>query len=291
MRYNVYMERTVILYHGGCPDGFGGAYAAWKKFGDSVEYIGLKRGEELPASLEGAHLYFIDFCYPQEQMDHFVSIASKVTVLDHHEGVADVIQSMPEYVYETDMSGAGIAWRYFHPEAPLPILLAHVQDDDLFKFELPDTRAVMAYLEVQPLTFEFWDDVARTLDDETKREALFEKTRIYAEYFVLLAEEACSHAKLVSFEGMEIYYCASHPMKSMKSLIGNMLARKKGPCALVVTAHPNGYGVSIRGDGSVDVSKIAQKFGGNGHPDASGFLIPREGPFPWTIIEDEAARD
>ncbi len=147
----------------------------------------------------------------------------------------------------------------------------------------------MAYLEVHPFTFEVWDEMAADLDDEAKRGPFFEKTRIYAEYFELLAQEAVSHAKLVSFEGYEIFFAASHPMKSMKSLIGNLLARKKGPFALVVTAHPNGYGVSIRGDGSVDVSLIAQKFGGNGHPSASGFLIPREGPFPWTLIEDETA--
>ncbi|MDB5265738.1 MAG: hypothetical protein JWM39_451 [Parcubacteria group bacterium] len=283
------MGRTVILYHGNCPDGFGGAYAAWKKFGDSAEYFPLHRGTPLQEGLEGAHLYFIDFCYAKEDMDHFVSIASKVTVLDHHEGVADVIQAMPEYVYETELSGAGIAWRYFHPETPLPTLLAHVQDDDLFLFALPDTKALMAYLEVHPLTFESWDEMAKKLDDPIEREPFFEKTRIYAEYFELLAEEAAGHAKLVSFEGHKIYFASSHPMKSMKSLIGNKLARKKGPFALVITAHPNGYGVSIRGDGTIDVSKIAQKFGGNGHPSASGFLIPREGPFPWTLIEDETA--
>jgi oligoribonuclease NrnB/cAMP/cGMP phosphodiesterase (DHH superfamily) len=291
IRYNVYMEsspeRTVILYHGGCPDGFGGAYAAWKKFGDNAEYIPLQRGVPLTEGLEGAHLYFIDFCYTKEVMDHFVSIAGKVTVLDHHEGVADVIQSMPEFVYETELSGSGIAWRYFHPDSPLPTLLAHVQDDDLFYYKLPDTRAVMTYLGVHPFDFAFWDETVQKLDDPAQREILLDRTRIYAEYFELLAQEAADH---VSFEGHEVYFGTAHPYKPMKSLVGHLLADKKGPFALVVAAHPNGYGVSIRGDGSVDVSLIAQKYGGNGHPNSSGFLIPREGPFPWTLL-DEAASD
>ncbi|KND50512.1 MAG: hypothetical protein AB202_02560 [Parcubacteria bacterium C7867-007] len=285
------MERTVILYHGSCPDGFGGAYAAWKKFGDSAEYIPLHRGSPLPEGLEGAHLYFIDFCYTKDVMDKFVSIASKVTVLDHHEGVADVIQSMPEYVYESDLSGSGIAWRYFHPDTPIPTLLAHVQDDDLFRFALPDTRAVITYLEVHPFTFEAWDETAKKLDDPETRDAFFEKTRTYAEYFELLALKSVDRAKLVSFEGYECYYATAHPLKSLKSMVGHLLSDKKGPIALVVAAHPNGYGVSIRGDGTVDVSKIAAKFGGNGHPSSSGFLIPREGPFPWTLIEDETTSD
>lgn len=282
----IYMERTIILYHGGCLDGFGGAYAAWKKFGDGAIYLPLHRGEEPPVEeCRGARLYFIDFCYTKEVMDRFVEAAASVTVLDHHEGVEDVITSMPEFVFASDRSGAGIAWDYFHPGAPRPALIDHIEDDDLFRFSLPDTRALITYLEVQPREFEAWDRFAAALDGDATRAEILSTARIYAEYFELLAGYSVDHAKLVSFEGHEIYFGSTHPLKSMKSLVGNLLARKKGPFALVVSIHPGGYGVSIRGDGSVDVAKIAQKFGGNGHPSSAGFLIPREGPFPWELIE------
>ncbi|KND50664.1 MAG: hypothetical protein ABA06_04375 [Parcubacteria bacterium C7867-001] len=287
------MEKTIILYHGNCPDGFGGAYAAWKKFGDAAEYIPLSRNGEPPyEACTGANLYFIDFCYTKEVMDQFITIAKSVTMLDHHEGVEDVIRSMPEYRYASDHSGAAIAWDYFHPETPFPTLLQHVEDDDLFRFSLPDTRAIITFLEVQPFEFQVWDEIAQALDNPSTRETMLSRATVYREYFERLAAISVEHAKLVSFEGHEVYFAQAHPLKSMKSLVGNLLAKKKGPCALVISAHPNGYGVSIRGDGSVDVSKIAQKFGGNGHPNSAGFLIRREGPFPWTIIaEDETPRD
>jgi nanoRNase/pAp phosphatase (c-di-AMP/oligoRNAs hydrolase) len=108
----------------------------------------------------------------------------------------------------------------------------------------------------------------------------------YREYFELLVKHAVEHAKLVEFEGRQVYF-ANASLKTMKSLVGNTLARQHGPFALVVSAHPEGYGVSIRGDGSVDVAKIAQKYGGNGHPNAAGFLIPREGPFPWELVHTD----
>lgn len=287
------MEKTIVLYHGSCPDGFGGAYAAWKKFGDAAEYIPLSRSDAPPVErVAGATAYFIDFCYTKEVMDQFVAVAKSVTVLDHHEGVEDVIKSMPEYRYASDHSGAGIAWRYFFPDTPVPTLLSLVEDDDLFRFSLPDTRAIITYLEVQPFEFQVWDEIAQALDNPSTKETMLSRATIYREYFERLATISVEHAKLVSFEGHEVYFAQAHPLKSMKSLVGNLLAKKKGPCALVVSAHPNGYGVSIRGDGSVDVSKIAQKFGGNGHPNSAGFLISREGPFPWTLIpEDETARD
>jgi uncharacterized protein len=285
------MERTIILYHGSCPDGFGAAYAAWKKFGDSVEYIPLYRGDEIPQGIEGAHLYFIDFTYEKEVMDQIVATAASVVVLDHHEGVREVVESMPEHVFDNDRSGATIAWDYFHPDTPRPRLLNHIEDDDLFLFKLPDTRAILSYLSVKPYTFEFWDDVARELEDDATRETLLAKLKAYEEYFTLLAELSVDKAHLVSFEGHEVYFATTHPLKPMKSLVGNLLAKKQGPFALVASAHPNGFGISIRGDGSVDVSLIAQKYGGNGHKSSSGFLIPAGGPIPWTLIEDENTGD
>ncbi len=279
--------RTVIFYHGGCNDGFGAAYAAWKKFGDTVEYVPLNRGGEPPyETARDADCYFLDFTYEQPVMDRFVEVAKSVTALDHHEGVANITRSMPKYVFDSDRSGAGIAWDYFHPGEPLPTLLAHVQDDDIFRFALPDTRPIMTYMEVQPHTFELWDGIAAKLDNPESKAEMLTLANTYWEYFEKLAAISVDTAKLVAFEGYKIYFAHTHNLKSMKSLVGNLLARKKGPVALVVSAHPYGYGVSIRGDGTVDVAEIAQRFGGNGHTSSAGFLIPREGPFPWTLLEE-----
>ncbi len=281
------MDRTVILYHSSCPDGFGAAYSAWKRFGDSAEYIPLHRGDELPEGVGGDNLYFLDFTYEQEAMDHFVSIAKTVTVLDHHSGMQDVVESMPAYVFDNNKSGAGIAWSFFNAHLPLPKLLAFVQDDDLFRFALEDTKAVLCYLTVHPFTFESWDAFAALLEDEQQAEAFLEKARAYAEYGTLLAQAAAGKATKIRFEGYEVMFANAHPSKVMKSLVGNLLAKEYPPFALVVSAHPKGFGVSIRGDGSVNVAEIAARYGGNGHHDSAGFIIPADGQMPWELVEDE----
>jgi len=285
--------RTIVFYHGSCPDGFGGAYAAWKKFGDSAEYVPLSRGDDPMPDVTGADLYFVDFVYEKERMDEIRKEANSLVALDHHAGVRDVTESFPGSVFDNDRSGASLAWNYFHPGVPLPKLLAFVEDDDLFRFTLPDTRAVVSYLSVKPYSFEDWDEIMATLEDPEKSEVFLGKLRVYGEYFEILAAHAVEHAKLVLFEGHEVYFATAHPFKPMKSLVGNLLARKQGPFALVVAAHPKGFGVSIRGDGSIDVSEIARRYGGNGHKDSSGFLIPAGGPMPWTIVEkpDEDTRN
>ncbi len=285
--------KTVIFYHGShCPDGFGAAYAAWKKFGDTAEYVPLSRGDEPPyEAMRGNEAYFLDFSYEKEVMERVREETAKLTVLDHHEGVREAIESAPEHVFDAERSGAGIAWDYFHPNTKRPTLIEHLEDDDLFRFSLPDTRALITYLETLPFDFAVWDELAQGLDDETVCDAFFEKARLYREYFEHLARLAVERAKLISFEGREVYFAACHPLKSLKSYVGNELVKKKGPYALVATAHPEGFGISIRGDGSVDVAELAQRHGGNGHPKSAGFLVPADKPLPWTYIEDEDTRN
>ena len=280
-------QQTVILYHGKCPDGFGAAYAAWKKFGNTAEYIPVKYGEALPEGLAGRDVYIVDFCYElDEQMQELLQITARLVVLDHHESSRSRVEKLPEYVFDNNRSGSTIAWTYFHPDTPIPRLSQYLEDGDLYRYALPETRDVFSYILVQPYDFLVWDMLAKTLEDNTTQTELLKKASIYSEYFKLLADLCVEGARKVKFEGYECLFTNSHPAMTMKSYVGNQLAKKLPPIALVVSAHPNGFGVSIRGDGSVDVSKIAEKYGGGGHPNASGFMIPNGSTMPWIEVED-----
>lgn len=280
-------HKTVVLYHGGCPDGFGGAWAAWKKFGDSAVYIAQK-DRKIPApEIDGAEVYLIDFCFStKEIMDDIQARAARLVVLDHHESAKDIVESMREHVYDVNRSGAGIAWDYFFPDTPRPLLISYLEDRDLYRHKYEETGPLHAYLEVREFSFDEWDRVAYALEHPEEKEKMMLTARTYEEYFNLLADISVQKAKLVEFEGHRVLFATCHPVKSLASRVGNLLAKKLPPIGLIVTAHPDGYGVSIRGDGSVDVSQIAAKYGGGGHTSASGFLIHRNGPFPWTLLEE-----
>jgi len=280
------MARTVILYHGDCPDGFGGAFAAWKKFGDAAEYLPVKHGRPVPKGLAGADLYFIDFVYKKPEMDQLTEEAASMVVLDHHEGVRDVVESMPHHIYDANRSGATIAWSYFHPETPVPTLLSYVEDGDLYRFVLPDSRALLSFIYTEPFTFESWDRIASELENPEKRAEMKARGDIYRYHSDLIIDELVNDAKLVKFEGHTCYF--SPTLSIFASDLGNRLARKKGPLALAVQPRPDGLRVSLRGDGTVDVAKIAQKYGGNGHPNASAFSLPWGTPIPWEEINEDS---
>jgi len=283
-------KEIVILYHGGCPDGFGGAYAAWKKFGDTAEYIPAKHGRPVPEELASKRLFFIDFCYPQDIMNEIVKTAASVTVLDHHLGTKEIVESMPEHVFDEKRSGATIAWSYFHPDLPVPVLLKYVEDGDRYVFKLPDSRAVLAFAYAQKFSFEEWDKLIQEFEDEKTRTILIEKGKIYAEHFAILTEQIANKAVIVSFEGFECYLANAADM--FTSDVGNRLAHMRPPLGLIANLHGDVLNVSLRSDSSVDVSAIARKYGGNGHPHAAAFRIPWGDPLPWTVLnENEDTRD
>ena len=280
-------KQIVVLYHGKCPDGFAGAYAAWKKFGDSAEYLPVDHGDAPPEGLEGKEVYLVDFCYETaEQMETLAKITKRLVVLDHHESAKSFTESAPEHVYDEARSGATIAWSYFHPDAPIPRLMQYLEDGDLYRYVLPETRDIFSYLLVLPFDFSAWDELALGLEDDAKRADILKKAAAYTEFFEALAQSSVERAKKVSFEGYEVYFVATHPNITMKSYVGNQLYKKLPPFALIVTAHPNGFGVSIRGDGSVNVANIAGKYGGGGHPGSAGFFIPNGSEMPWKEVED-----
>lgn len=119
---------------------------------------------------------------------------------------------------------------------------------------------------------------------------LIEKGKIYAEHFAILVEQIANKAILVSFEGFECYLASAANM--FTSDVGNCLARMRPPFGIVVNLHGDVLNVSLRSDPSIDVSAIARKYGGNGHPQASGFQLKWGNPLPWTVLnEHENPRD
>jgi uncharacterized protein len=54
--------KTFVLYHANCPDGFGAAFAAWLKFGETAEYIPVKYGDISPQHVSGT-VHIVDFSF------------------------------------------------------------------------------------------------------------------------------------------------------------------------------------------------------------------------------------
>ena len=60
-------QRTYVVYHAGCLDGFGAAWAAHLSLGDNnVEYLPASYGNPPPNFRTESRIFILDFSYPRE---------------------------------------------------------------------------------------------------------------------------------------------------------------------------------------------------------------------------------
>lgn len=275
------IKKIAIIYHGDCWDGFGGGYAAWKKFGARADYFGLEHGDSLPAALKGKVVYIIDFGFEESVMRKILRTAARVIVLDHHVSAEKSTKMASEHVYRLDRSGAVIAWNYFFPDKKTPELLRHIEDVDLWKFRLPRTKELMAYMGTVDCDFKVWDKLARDWENSQGRKPYVEKGKCVLRYENKIVEQLVEGAELAEFEGRKTLVVNSPILRSQ---IGNALVKKLPPISIIWREKNGKILVALRSNGKADVSKIAEKYGGGGHKAAAGFSLPVGKPFPWKLL-------
>ncbi|MDE2071130.1 MAG: hypothetical protein KGI70_00095 [Patescibacteria group bacterium] len=285
------MKDIVVIYHANCPDGFGGAYAAWKKFGDSADYIAGHHGTVPPEGLEEKEVYLIDYSYTKDTMLALEQKVKKLMVLDHHIGAKDATEAVREHVFDNDQSGAGLAWRYFHPAEPVPRMISYIEDADLFRDALPHTQEMSIFMSIQPREFPHYDRLAHLLQTEEGFREVCQTGESYGEYLGATCDFLAAKAEEVEFEGHHVFAVNVKGTQIMRDEIGiRLYRRQQRPFAIIWNEDSVARGFSMRGDGTVDLAKIAQKYGGNGHIGAASFRLPLDTPLPFTYIKNENPR-
>ena len=154
------MNNFFVFYHALCIDGFAAAATLWRAL-PKATYRAVHYGTPLP--LEGVEqgdtLYFVDFAPAPAEIANLAKLQpARVVILDHHASMIDAYAAAdcPEFqavlrsanvelTLDGTRSGAGLTWAHLYPDTPLPYVLACVQDRDLWKFTLPDSRAFYEY--------------------------------------------------------------------------------------------------------------------------------------------------
>ena len=254
---------NVVLYHADCIDGFGAAWALWKRF-PKAEYIPVKHGQPPPSSFDGKHVLMVDFSYERKVIEEINKAAASFQILDHHVTAQAALDGLPYAYFDMKKSGAVLAWEWVHQEPP-PWLLLYIQDKDLWEWRLPKSREISAALASYPLDFEIWEALdQKMLEIEGRAILRFEGA---------LIEKIVEEAVLVSFQGETIPAVYS---RVMTSEIGERLCQGFPFCIIWHQQDGRRY-FSLRSrSGTTDVASIAAKFGGGGHTNAAGFSLSLE---------------
>ena len=257
-------DPTVVLYHADCLDGFGAAWALWKKYPDA-RYLAVEHGLSPPSGLDHDHVVMVDFSYPREVVERLAESTASLRILDHHVTAQAALAGLPYAYFDMKKSGAVLAWEWAHPE-PVPWLLQYIQDKDLWEWRLPMSREINAALDSYPFDFQVWNGLTQdTLELEGRA--------ILRREDVLIAK-IVKEAVLVEFEGETVPAVYSPVMTSQ---IGERLCRDYPFCIIWHQRNGRRY-FSLRSKpGTVDVSAIAARHGGGGHVNAAGFSVSLEG--------------
>jgi len=251
----------VVLYHAECSDGFGAAWAIWKKF-PSARFMPVKHGISPPAGLAGRHVVIVDFSYSRQTLEAMAKEAASLQVLDHHITAEKALVGLPFAYFDQKKSGAVLAWEWAHPE-PVPWLLQYIQDKDLWHWVLPSSREINAALASYPSDFRVWDELRQgTLEAEGLAILRYENE---------LVGKIAAEAALVSFHNETVPAVQSAVLTSQ---LGERLSAGYPFC--VIWHDRDGrryYSMRSRKEGA-DVAAIAASYGGGGHTHAAGFSVP-----------------
>jgi len=277
------MKNIVVLYHND-KDGFAGAWVAWRKFKNKAQYIQANYTNQTDANFNGKIVYMIDFCYnDKSKMKKILKNNKKVIVIDHHISQKDLAKISSENIYSPKHSACVLAWNYFNPQKPIPKLLSYIEDMDLWKFKMKFTREIIASLDTHPFKFNVWDKIVKDFQKASEIKKYIDEGKAIVKYQDALIKSLVESGIKVKIDGHQAV-AVNSPI--LHSEIGHYIWKNyPNTVGLIWNSKNCRVKTSLRSGKNINVSKIAQKFGGGGHKQASGFSFDYEFNFPWKKIK------
>ena len=265
-------EVTHVLYHAECADGFGAAYAAWKILGKKAHYLPVQHGSAPPDMPPEAKVAIVDFSYKREVILKLKEKVQDLIILDHHVTAQDELAGLPFATFNMEKSGARMAWEYWHPNEPVPDMIAYIEDKDLWLWNLEQSKEFTIALHSYPMDFQIWDNLT---PEHLKLEGIA---------LLRLQERMIQSAlKRVRFQTLFGYKVPVVNATEFRSEIANYLCTLHPEVAFAAAFYDDEKGErqwSLRSVGDFDVAELAGRVGGGGHKNASGFsgLPPEAAP-------------
>ncbi len=260
----------LCIFHGNCADGFGAAVVVRMALGSHAVEFHPGVYQAPPPDVTGREVIIVDFSYKRPVLLEMAKQAKSILILDHHKSAKEDLKDLPDNVtaiFDMNRSGAVMAWDHFMQGEKPPQLLLHIQDRDLWRFEIPGTREIQACVFSYPYDFETWERLL-CADMENLRK---QGEAIERKHFKDIKE-------LIEVTKREMViggYCipvANLPY-TLTSDAGHIMSEGK-PFAACYWDTQDGRVFSLRSnDKGEDVSEIAKQYGGGGHRNAAGFRV------------------
>ncbi len=274
------LQDIVVIYHAHCQDGFGSAFAAYQKFGNTASYIACSDRVLPPEGLIGKEVYVLDFSYPKEVLLELEKNNRRLVVIDHHISAEEAVTAVKEHVFKSDHAASYLAWEYF-TGSTVPPFIQMLEIIDLAKDKEGNEVDLITYILSKQYIFEAYRMLLEDFSTEEGLVRIRAAGHIQHEYLLLIIEAIISKPDFVVFEGYTVPCINMHLPLNEKSIALRMLYEKYPPFSIAYRFDNGLLKVSLRGNGEVDLTTLAAKYGGGGHKNSSGFVISASLPLPF----------
>ena len=286
-----------IVYHTRgktpCPDGIASAWVC-NKYNPNAKLIGMTYGDDLPTLPSNCGVICVDFSFTSMQLIELYKRNIKVIIIDHHisafeeltkgqlSKIEQYIDDKKEYFYRYDINecGASLTWQTLFPDEVMPPFLKYIKDRDLWRHELPKTEEMHEAVGILGRNFGNFDYLA-TLSEEQ----LIKTIAPIGDYNIAVKNEKIAKIcdpKWIITETIDSYEVIGVIVKPFQSRwtsdIAMYLYKKypEYPFVFIKTIEGQNAKYSLRSSrvSGIDVTAIAEKYGGGGHKNAAGFSKP-----------------
>jgi len=262
----------------------------------NIKCFPINYNKEFPFDMinENDEVWIVDYSLSKEEdWKKLLNITKNVIWIDHHKsaiersekfGISDL-----EGIRDLTMSGCALTWKFCHMDIDSPEVVKLIEDYDIWKFKFGNKteifhQGVIATIDTDPKS-DFWLNTLYS-NDFNKHRVPFAKGIIHDICSIgekILNKNNISNKSFLKSWGFEAsfegYKCAAINRNYGSPIFESV----SNDYDILISFMFDGeqYSVSLyqsENDKDIDLSKIAMKYGGGGHPGASGFQC-KELPF------------
>ncbi len=245
-------------------------------------------------------IYIVDISLSRVRFEQIVSALRsynrigttmpRVVCIDHHQSAIDRMEEISSYCDETyiqigpGLSGATLVWNYFNEKLgeslDTPELLRYIADQDIWEWNLPDSAALNAALNtLNGYLPEMAEELVVSMQEPSR---WLERRKLQGASILSIIDAQITKAfgrveRFLSSSGTEFMVVNATDNASQ---LGNRLcedSHHSPECVALVYTVQDDWSVKVSArtmsGGRVSARSVAEKFGGGGHDNASGFRV------------------
>jgi oligoribonuclease NrnB/cAMP/cGMP phosphodiesterase (DHH superfamily) len=264
------------------------------KYSDIIDY---NHGEDILKKLKLKkiylknyyHLIITDLSFSFEIMNFFYKkFKENLIWIDHHKRITDELEK--EFskqkikitgIRDFKHAACFLVWKFFKKDAP--DFVKYVQDMDLWTFKLENSKEFIAGIDTfkGPFTKKNINFILKFIDVDyfnKQKQKIIERGKIIQEHQIKHVKEQLFSGKIIDFFGNKAFVVNSIFIPGVFAEVIFKEKKYKSAEILIIwykDHNTNKFKFSLRRreNSKVDLSLIAKKLGGGGHPAASGFTL------------------